>query len=55
MISHPLSSNLKVVVAVARLRRPLRLRCVSCRLVSADSWAAAVHEARAIKGVVIKV
>ncbi|KAJ9516967.1 hypothetical protein QJQ45_027391, partial [Haematococcus lacustris] len=35
-----------LVVMVARLRRPLRLRVISCRLVSARGWAAAVVAAR---------
>jgi hypothetical protein len=44
---------LQVTIAVARLRRPLRLRCATCRLISSESWAAAVSEARALRGVVV--
>ncbi|KAL6759967.1 hypothetical protein V8C86DRAFT_2564456 [Haematococcus lacustris] len=39
-----------LVVMVARLRRPLRLRVISCRLVSARGWAAAVVAAREVVG-----
>jgi hypothetical protein len=40
-----------MVVEVARLLRPVRLRVSGCRLVSARGWEAAVHSAREVRSV----
>ncbi len=45
-----LSSRADMVVHVARLRRPVRLRVAGCRLVSARGWEAAVLAARGVQG-----
>ncbi|KAG1672851.1 hypothetical protein FOA52_004655 [Chlamydomonas sp. UWO 241] len=43
-----------VVTQLASLRRPMRLRCVSCRLVTSAGWAYAVGEAAGMRGTVVR-